>query len=97
MENTITEEKLTKSFEVTEKALEMAKSAPLKLKDLESQRADCLDMIERYVQDAHHFKEQGDIVNAFGALYYAHGWLDAGARIGMFDVKDSTLFTVDDE
>ena len=36
-------------------------------------------------------------VNAFAALNYAHGWLDSGARIGLFDVKDSRLFTVDDE
>jgi hypothetical protein len=35
-------------------------------------------------------------VNAFAALNYAHGWLDAGARLGLFDVDhDSTLFTVD--
>ena len=38
----------------------------------------------------------GDIVTAFAALNYAHGWLDAGARIGLFDVgHDSELFTVD--
>jgi len=31
-------------------------------------------------------------------LNYAHGWLDAGARLGIFDVKgDSRLFTVDEE
>ena len=54
-----------------------------------------LDMVERYVSDARHFEEKGDFVNAFAALAYAHGWLDAGARIGIFDVHDSRLFVVD--
>jgi hypothetical protein len=54
-------------------------------------------MIERYVSDAKHFFEKDDFVNAFAALNYAHGWLDAGARIGIFDVHDSRLFTVDDK
>ena len=60
------------------------------------QRDDFIDMIERYVSDAHHFESKGDYINAFAALNYAHGWLDAGARIGIFDVYDSKLFTVDD-
>ena len=65
--------------------------------ELVEQRKDFLDMIKRYVADAHHFEEKGDVVNAFAALNYAHGWLDAGARLGIFDVHDSKLFTVDDE
>lgn len=54
------------------------------------------DMAKRYFEDAKHFREKGDIVTAFAALNYAHGWLDAGARLGLFDVgHDSELFTVD--
>ena len=57
---------------------------------------DFLDMAKRYFSDAKHFKDKGDIVTAFAALNYAHGWLDAGARIGLFDVDhDNELFTVD--
>ena len=57
---------------------------------------DFLDMAKRYYEDANHFEQKGDYVNAFAALNYAHGWLDAGARIGLFDVgHDSKLFTVD--
>ena len=56
------------------------------------------DMAKRYFEDAKHFKEKGDIVTAFAALNYAHGWLDAGARLGLFDVDgDSELFTVDEK
>ena len=52
-------------------------------------------MIERYVSDAKHFRKNKDYVNSFAAISYAHGWLDAGARIGLFDVHDSELFTID--
>lgn len=54
-------------------------------------------MIGCYISDAHHFEKKGDFVNAFAALSYAHGWLDSGARIGIFDVHDSRLFTVDEK
>ena len=90
----ITQEKVDKYFKVTEEALELAKVSKDRL-DMPEQRADFVDMIERYVSDAHHFASKGDFVNAFAALNYAHGWLDAGARIGLFDVQDSRLFTVD--
>ena len=95
--DTIGSEKLAKYFQVSEQALEKAKEAPENLDVNDGTRADFLDMIERYLSDARHFKEKGNIVNAFAALNYAHGWLDAGARIGLWDVGDSTLFTVDDE
>ena len=89
----ISDEKLKKYFEVTGKALNMAKDAST---DTE-QAKDFLDMASRYYSDAKHFEEKGDIVNAFAALNYAHGWLDAGARIRLFLVNDSTLFTVDEK
>ncbi len=92
---TISDEKLQKYFAVTGKALEMCRNAldEKRLKDAK----DFLDMASRYYRDAKHFEKQGDYVLAFAALNYAHGWLDAGARIGLFDVHDSTLFTVDDK
>ena len=62
------------------------------------QAKDFLNMAENYFSDAtHFFKDKNDWVLAYGALNYAHGWLDAGARSGLFKVKDSRLFTVDDE
>lgn len=54
-----------------------------------------LDMARRYWQDAQHFADGGDRVNAFASVNYAHGWLDAGARLGIFDVgQDDVLFTL---
>lgn len=91
---TITDEKLAKYFAITREALAMAKA------HIDASRKehahDAIDMVERYVSDAEHFKTQGDFVNAFAALNYAHGWLDCGARTGLFLVKNSRLFTVDD-
>lgn len=97
--NSITKEKLEKYFSVTEKALKkvkIIKNGSIAGKDFEKHARDFLDMAQRYFSDAKHFAEKGDIVTAFAALNYAHGWLDAGARIGLFDVgHDSELFTVD--
>jgi len=91
----ITKEKLDKYFKITEEAFEMAKKSKNRTKLLE-EREDFLLMITCYIKDAHHFKDKNDFVNAFAALNYAHGWLDSGARLGIFDVHDSRLFTVDD-
>jgi len=92
MINTITDEKLKKYFDVTSRALKKVKIVAAHKKQAE----DALDMAKRYYEDAKHFKDKGDIVTAFAALNYAHGWLDAGARLGLFDVgHDSELFTVD--
>jgi hypothetical protein len=56
---------------------------------------DFLTMATAYFSDAKNFKEKGDHVNAFACVNYAHGWLDAGARLGFFDVgRDDVLFTL---
>lgn len=95
--NTINDEHLSKYFSITSEALAKVKVA---LDDSSAERQaqaeDFLDMAQRYYDDAHHFKEKGEVVLAFAALNYAHGWLDAGARIRLFKVNDSRLFTVDD-
>jgi uncharacterized protein len=95
MNQTITSEKLEQYFSITKEALEKAKVA-LDEERLENAK-DFLDMAQRYFDDANHFyKDKEDAVLAFAALNYAHGWLDAGARIGLFKVNDSRLFTVDE-
>ena len=95
--NKITDEKFEKYFEITGEALKKVKIANKIVVDFRKIAEDFLDMATRYYEDAKHFKEKGDIVNAFACLNYAHGWLDAGARIGIFDVHDSKFFTVDDD
>jgi hypothetical protein len=90
----ITKAKLEKYFKITEEALSVAEKSGNRTKLIE-ERKDMIDMIKRYISDARHFFEKQDYVNAFACLNYAHGWLDCGARIGIFDVHDNRLFTTD--
>ncbi|MEF8776054.1 MAG: DUF357 domain-containing protein [Haloarculaceae archaeon] len=53
------------------------------------------DMARSYLEDGRHFREEGDDVDALAAFSYGHAWLDAGARIGLFDVpEEGHLFVV---
>ncbi len=93
--NEISSERLAKYFFITREAFAKAKQAkPGKIVSNASE--EIFDMVSRYLEDAKYFEKKGDIVSAFAALNYAHGWLDAGARLGVFEVRDSRLFTVDD-
>lgn len=92
----VTREKLDKYFTISQEAYDMAVKAPV-ADGKQEERDDILDMAQRYISDAHHFDSQENMVLAFAALNYAHGWLDAGARLKFFIVKDSRLFTVDEE
>ena len=93
MDDKITKEKLEKYLDITKRALHKVKD---KFDESRKENAeDFFDMASRYLSDANHYFEKGDYVTAFAAVNYAHGWLDAGARIGLFKVTDSKLFTVD--
>lgn len=87
----ITPERLERYFSITERALAVARGAPVR----DARAQEVLDMAGRYLADAHHFAAAGRVVLAYAAINYAHGWLDAGARLGLYEVHDSTLFTVD--
>jgi len=92
MEDNITLEKIEKYFNLTEKALKEVKKNIIKGK--ENHAKEIIEMVENYLSDAKHFKKKGDYVNCFAALNYAHGWLDSGVRLDVFDVKDDKLFTI---
>ena len=84
--------KLDKYLEMTEKALSLVKTSATK----DERSDDFLSMARAYFSDAKHFREKGDLLTALAAVSYAHAWLDAGARIGLFEVDNSSnLFTVD--
>ncbi|MBW3582702.1 MAG: DUF357 domain-containing protein [Euryarchaeota archaeon] len=92
---TITEEKITRYLETTRQALEKAKVVAPPKSFAAHMAASFREMAETYFSDAHVFAEKGDRVNAFACVNYAHGWLDAGARLGVFDVgEDDRLFTL---
>ena len=41
------------------------------------------------------FVEQGDFVRAFGAINYAHAWIDCAVKIGLMDGHDDDeMFTL---
>ena len=92
MEDKITEEKLEKYFNLTSKAVEQIKENIIPGKEMQAK--EIIDMVDNYLSDAKHFKEKGDFVNAFGALNYAHGWIDSGVRLNIFNVDDDKLFTI---
>ena len=91
----ITPEKIEKYYNITSSALKIAKNSKNNT-SLSKEREDIVNMVECYLKDSVFFRDKGDYINAFAALNYAHGWLDCGARLGIFDVHDSVLFTVDD-
>ncbi|AGB05063.1 hypothetical protein AciM339_1198 [Aciduliprofundum sp. MAR08-339] len=82
-------------FEITRKAYEKVRISVPENSHLYPIARDFLGMARAYIEDAEYFRKKGDYVRALGAIYYAHGWLDAGARLGIFDVEDDhTLFTL---
>jgi hypothetical protein len=92
MKDRISVEQLEKYFNLTSKALAMAKENIVPGK--EAQAKEIINMVENYLSDARHFQENEDFVNAFAALNYTHGWLDSGVRLDVFEVGDNSLFTV---
>jgi hypothetical protein len=91
-QNKITIEKIEKYRKITEKAFAIAKNSISRGKEKEAK--EIVEMVGAYLSDSKHFEKKEDLVNAFGAIYYAHGWLDCGARLKIFDVSDSNLFTI---
>ena len=88
----IAKEKINKYYKLTSKALAIAKTSIAKRKEIQAR--EIILMVECYLSDAKHFEKKGDYVNAFACLNYAHGWIDAGARLRIFNVKDDKLFSV---
>lgn len=90
--NEISKEKIEKYFNLTESALAIIKKNIISGKEEEAK--EIIEMVTNYVSDAHHFFDNGDWINCFAALNYAHGWIDSGVRLKVFDVHDDKLFTV---
>ena len=83
-------------MDLTSRALDIVKIKGNLSEDAKKSAEDFLAMSQRYFDDAKFFEKKGDIVNAYGAIVYSHAFLDAGARIGLFDVgNDNHMFMVD--
>ena len=92
MKNKITTQKIKKYSDLTSTALKQIKKNIAKGK--ESQAKEIIEMVSNYLSDTKYFEKKKDFVNAFAALNYAHGWIDSGVRLEIFDVKDNKLFTI---
>lgn len=91
----IVKEKVKKYLDITEEAISKAKIVAPEKSHSRKIAKDFMEMVNAYYSDAKHFFINNDYVNAFACVNYAHGWLDAGVRLGLFDVsKDNKLFTL---
>ncbi|MEK9806113.1 MAG: DUF357 domain-containing protein [Euryarchaeota archaeon] len=90
----LTKEKVEKYLKLTAEARE--KATPIADSDKDIARLESMmRMCDDYQADAKHFLELGDLVRAFGAINYAHAWIDAAVRIGLMDGHgDDRLFTL---
>ena len=90
----VTKEKVEQYLTLTAEA--RAKATPIAESEEEVARLNSMmRMCEDSQADAKHFLDQGDLVRAFGAINYAHAWIDAAVRIGLMDGHgDDRLFTL---
>ena len=88
------DEKTDRYERLLAEALDAATVAVPEGTPLHDAAGECAEMARSYLEDGRHFREQEDLVNALAAFSYGHAWLDAGARIGLFDVpEEGHLFT----
>ncbi|MDP6913042.1 MAG: DUF357 domain-containing protein [Candidatus Thalassarchaeaceae archaeon] len=94
MSDKITLERIERYLALTAEA--RSKATPSTSSKLDEDRLnEMLRMCDDYAADARHFASEGDLVSSFGAINYAHAWLDAAVRIGLMDGHgDDRLFTL---
>ena len=77
-----------KYLRLTREALARVRPTPPARSFLAGASEDILSMVRAYLSDAEHFAAGGDLDRALAAASYAHGWLDAGVRLGLLDGGD---------
>jgi len=92
MKNKLTKQKIKEYHQLTTTALNIAKKSILKGKGKDAK--EIIEMVSNYLSDAKYFEQNQDFINAFAAINYAHGWLDAGVRLNIFKTKNRKLFTI---
>jgi|TARA_B100001094_G_scaffold327332_1_gene385346 hypothetical protein len=92
--NIVTRKKVEDYLALTAEA--RIKATPITNNDEDEKRLNSmLRMCDDYQHDARYFMNEGDLVRAFGAINYAHAWIDAAVRIGLMDGHDDDrLFTL---
>ncbi|MCI4340241.1 MAG: DUF357 domain-containing protein [Thermoplasmata archaeon] len=82
---------LEKYLALTDEALRRVRPATPARSFLAGASEDFLSMARAYLSDARHFEKNGDRDRALAAVSYAHGWLDAGVRLGLLDGGDDDV------
>jgi len=93
--DTLSIERVEKYLNITKRA--RAKATPLvEPSSSEGEKLSVmLRMADDYASDARHFLDTGDLIRAFGAINYAHAWIDAGVKLSWLDGHgDDVLFTL---
>ena len=86
---------LEKYLVLTHEALTLVRPGTPERSFLRGASEDILAMARAYLADAESFAAAGDPDRALAAVSYAHGWLDAGVRLGLLDGKgDDRRFTL---
>ncbi len=86
---------LERYLRLTREALERVRPGAPARSFLAGAGDDFLSMARAYLADAEHFERSGDRDRALAAVSYAHGWLDAGVRLGILDGGgDDARFTL---
>ena len=93
-DQTLTVVRVIHYLSITENA--RTKATPLaSTPDQETMLKTLLSMADDYANDAQYFLDQGDLIRAFGAINYAHAWIDAGVKLRLLDGHgDDVLFTL---
>ena len=91
----VTPERVQRYLDLTARARAKATPIPEEGTEAWSNVERLLRMADDYASDAAHFLNTGDLVRAFGAINYAHAWIDAGVRLRLLDGHDDdVLFTL---
>lgn len=86
---------LGKYLRLTREAIARVRPAVPSRSFLAGASEDFLGMARAYLSDAEHFESRGDRDRALAAVSYAHGWIDAGVRLGLLDGgNDDARFTL---
>ena len=88
---------VAKDLDLTTRALAKATIAVPERSHFRKAAEDFMTMAQAYSDDAKYFRDKGELEKSLAVIYYAHAWLDAGARLGLFDVGlDDKLFCLAD-
>lgn len=86
--------RLERYLELTGRAIKTVTIVPPPRSFLRKGAEDFLAMARSYYEDSLAFRKEGDLPKSLAAVSYAHGWIDAGVRMGLlYGGDDEKTFT----